>query len=376
MMKSILFVCHTNPFSVSFGAEQRTALLLNAFLQNNCKIDIVYVGREQIRSIPTNPNIRVRLNGVTNYHPSFITKVKFKLCLIPFITCQRISEFIDKLDKQNNYDYIVCRYIDVAELAGLWKHRAKMLLDIDDLPHKAYKSILHANMMSTKFRLYLMKSATNKWIKYAKSCFLPDKKDALKYGVAYFPNIPMIHTDKVVHTEQNVLFIGRLDWKPNREGLIHFIEICWTKIIEKCPNVKFFVAGKGLSENDYKLISSYKNIELLGFVSDIYDFYSKGNIIVAPIYSGAGTNIKVIEAMAMAKACVITPSATRGFEHILQHEKNAIIVNNDDEFIESVVKLINDAENVVSLSKNAMETIGTEYSQAFLNGIIKEHIYG
>lgn len=375
-MKTILFVCHTNPFSASFGAEQRTSIFLNTFLQNKCKVDIIYIGREPIKCISENPNIRIIINGVTGYYPSFITKVKFKLYINPFISCQKISEIIDSLDKQNNYDFIACRYVDVAELAGLWKHREKVLLDIDDLPHKAYKSNLCTNRWNDRYRLSLMKSLTTKWIKYAKSCFLPDKKDALKYGVAYFPNIPMIHTDKVVHTEQNVLFIGRLDWKPNREGLIHFIEICWTKIIEKCPNVKFFVAGKGLSENDYKLISSYKNVELLGFVSDIYDFYSKGNIIVAPIYSGAGTNIKVIEAMAMAKACVITPSATRGFEHILQHEKNAIIVNNDDEFIESVVKLINDAENVVSLSKNAMETIGTEYSQAFLNGIIKEHIYG
>lgn len=369
-------MCHTNPFSASFGAEQRTSIFLNTFLQNDCKVDIVYIGREPIQNIPENPNLRIRLNGVSNYRPTVVTKVKFKLRLIPFITCQKISESIDRLDAEQDYDFIACRYIDVAELAGLWKHREKVLLDIDDLPHKAYKSNLCTNRWNDRYRLSLMKSLTTKWIKYAKSCFLPDKKDALKYGVAYFPNIPMIHTDKVVHTEQNVLFIGRLDWKPNREGLIHFIEICWTKVIEKCPNVKFYVAGKGLSENDYKLISSYKNVELLGFVSDIYDFYSKGNIIVAPIYSGAGTNIKVIEAMAMAKACVITPSATRGFEHILQHEKNAIIVNNDDEFIESVVKLINDAENVVSLSKNAMETIGTEYSQAFLNGIIKEHIYG
>lgn len=376
MMKSILFVCHTNPFSASFGAEQRTALLLNAFLQNNCKIDIVYVGREQIRSIPTNPNIRVRLNGVTNYHPSFITKVKFKLCLIPFITCQRISEFIDKLDKQNNYDYIVCRYIDVAELAGLWKHRAKMLLDIDDLPHKAYKSILHANMMSTKFRLYLMKSATNKWIKYAKSCFLPDKNSAQEYGISYFPNIPVIQTQQAVLCEQNILFIGRLDWKPNIDGLVHFIENCWAKIINNCPNTIFYIAGKGLSIDVQNYISSYPNIKLLGFVSDIYDFYQKGNIVIAPIYSGAGTNIKVIEAMAMAKACVITPCATRGFEHILKDKVNVLIAPNDEEFIRNVVNLIDNKEKVLDLSKSAKETVGVEYSQAFLNSIIKEHIYG
>ena len=186
----------------------------------------------------------------------------------------------------------------------------------------------------------------------------------------------MIHTNKVELGEQNILFIGKLDWKPNSEGLIHFIEQCWKKILDKCQNAKLFVAGKGLSENDQNLISSYKNIELLGFVPDVYDFYSKGNIVIAPIYSGAGTNIKVIEAMAMAKACVMTQCATRGFEHILQHEQNALIVNTDDEFIDNVVKLIEDKEIVRFISGNAMETVGAEYSQAFLNNLMKDKIYG
>lgn len=375
-MKSILFVCHTNPFSASFGAEQRTSILLNAFLQNNCKIDIVYIGLEPIKFIPDNPNINIRINGVTGYYPSFVTKVKFKLFLIPFIACQRISETICKLDAQYNYDFIVCRYIDVAELAGLWKHRKKVLLDIDDLPHKAYKSILGTDKLSSRYRLYLMKFLTEKWVKYSKSCFLPDKNDAFEYGVSYFPNIPVIHTQAVELKEQNILFIGRLDWKPNSDGLIHFIENCWMRIIEKCPTTKLFIAGKGLSEDKQNYLSSYRNVNLLGFVPDIYEFYSRGNIVIAPIYSGAGTNIKVIEAMAMGKACVITPCATRGFEHILQPEINALLANNDEEFIDNVVKLIVDTEKVRYLSINAMETVGAEYSQSFLNNIIKEHIYG
>ena len=375
-MKSILFVCHTNPFSASFGAEQRTSIFLNTFLQNDCKVDIVYIGREPIKNIPENPNVRIRLNGVSNYQPAVVTKVKFKLRLIPFITCQKISESIDRLDAEQDYDFIACRYIDVAELAGLWKHRKKILLDIDDLPHKAYREILSTNRLLDRCRLYVMRVWVSKWIKNSKSCFLPDKKDALKYGVSYFPNIPVIHTNKVELGEQNILFIGKLDWKPNSEGLIHFIEQCWKKILDKCQNAKLVVAGKGLSENDQNLISSYKNIELLGFVPDIYDFYSKGNIVIAPIYSGAGTNIKVIEAMAMAKACVMTQCATRGFEHILQHEQNALIVNTDDEFIDNVVKLIKDKEIVRFISGNAMETVGAEYSQAFLNNLMKDKIYG
>ena len=46
-------MCHTNPFSASFGAEQRTSIFLNTFLQNDCKVDIVYIGREPIKNIPS-----------------------------------------------------------------------------------------------------------------------------------------------------------------------------------------------------------------------------------------------------------------------------------------------------------------------------------
>ena len=50
-------------------------------------------------------------------------------------------------------------------------------------------------------------------------------------------------------------------------------------------------------------------IELEGFVSDVRSAYARATIVLAPLTASAGTNIKVLEAMAMGKAIVSTRKA-------------------------------------------------------------------
>ena len=40
----VLFVTNVNPFTASFGAEQRSYVFLKSFIQNGCDVDVAYVG--------------------------------------------------------------------------------------------------------------------------------------------------------------------------------------------------------------------------------------------------------------------------------------------------------------------------------------------
>ena len=59
-----------------------------------------------------------------------------------------------------------------------------------------------------------------------------------------------------------------------------------------------------------------------------------------PIYSGAGTNIKVLEALQMGRACVVSREGTRGFTSTLQSGRDYYIASNDQEFADSVIRLL------------------------------------
>ena len=55
-------------------------------------------------------------------------------------------------------------------------------------------------------------------------------------------------------------------------------------------------------------------IELEGFVADVRPAYRRATLVVAPLVASAGTNIKVLEAMAMGKAVVSTPAGVNGMD--------------------------------------------------------------
>jgi glycosyltransferase involved in cell wall biosynthesis len=59
---------------------------------------------------------------------------------------------------------------------------------------------------------------------------------------------------------------------------------------------------------------SLAEIELEGFVSDVRPAYRRASLVLAPLTASAGTNIKVLEAMAMGRAVVATPAGINGLD--------------------------------------------------------------
>jgi glycosyltransferase involved in cell wall biosynthesis len=63
-----------------------------------------------------------------------------------------------------------------------------------------------------------------------------------------------------------------------------------------------------------RLDLSGPRIELEAFVSDVRPAYARAEQVLAPLTASAGTNIKVLEAMAMGKAVVSTPAGVNGLD--------------------------------------------------------------
>lgn len=376
MGKKILFVTNVNPFTASFGAEQRSYVLLQAFLQNGCLVDVVYMGTTIEDDSKCPPGCRVVFWN-DGHQWTFSKKANLsRLTTIRiYPVCKEQERIIDNLVTKNNYDNIACRYIPTASTAGLFKYADRLLLDIDDLPAPAmaaqmapgkwYKELYHKCMIRSVYR------ETKCWIKNSRACFLPNKQQAEQYSCVFLPNIPVYHVDDVEDVENNnILFIGLMSFRPNYEGVDYFITHCWNKIINSVPDARFLIAGKGLPEAFKSKWNSYNNIEILGYVDSVTNFYAKGNIVVVPVYSGAGTNIKVIEALALGKATVLSPFSTKGYEEILDDGKNTFIADTDKDYADRVICLLKDADKRQKLSIAGYEKAMRFYSQNSINKIV------
>ena len=57
-----------------------------------------------------------------------------------------------------------------------------------------------------------------------------------------------------------------------------------------------------------------QGVEVEGFVADVRPAYGRAGMVIAPLLASAGTNVKILEAMAMGKAVVSTPGGVNGLD--------------------------------------------------------------
>lgn len=164
------------------------------------------------------------------------------------------------------------------------------------------------------------------------------------------------HSKNLEHP--SVFHIGSLEWAPNQEGLIWFVQKCWPQINRRFPDLKFYVAGRNAPDWLIRKIKG-PNIIFKGEVTDAYEFMNSKSIMVVPLFSGSGMRIKIIEGMALGKPIVSTTIGTEGIS--TTSGKNIMIANNEDEFARQIQNLICKNEIYDQISRNAIEYIHEQF---------------
>lgn len=108
--------------------------------------------------------------------------------------------------------------------------------------------------------------------------------------------------------ERVMLFFGQLDYAPNREAF----EVMAREILPQLsPEYKLLIAGRG-SERLPRHLD--QRIQVLGSVERIEDYIRAADVITAPIMSGSGTRLKVLESIACGTPTVTTSLGAEGIE--------------------------------------------------------------
>ena len=157
---------------------------------------------------------------------------------------------------------------------------------------------------------------------------------------------------------ENALFhIGAMNWMPNEEGIRWFLENVWPRASAENPGMKLYLAGREMPG----WLKNYKaeNVVVAGEVPDAFEFISSKTISLAPLLSGSGIRIKIIESMAMGKAVVSTSIGAEGINY--KHGENIMIADSQEEFVKAVSKLYRDRKFCAGIGKNAKALIIKEH---------------
>ncbi|MGC8793238.1 MAG: glycosyltransferase, partial [Bryobacteraceae bacterium] len=101
-------------------------------------------------------------------------------------------------------------------------------------------------------------------------------------------------------------------------------------------------------------------IEVEDFVADPRPAYARAAVVVVPLVASAGTNIKVLEAMAMGKAVVSTPAGVHGLD--LTPGADLLVAATPEEFAAAVRSVLLDRDRRRALGQRARTTAERGYS--------------
>ncbi len=182
-----------------------------------------------------------------------------------------------------------------------------------------------------------------------------DKIKLLRNGVDLGLFVFRNHNYKKSNT---LVFTGNMDYAPNIDAVVSFVANMWPKLKKGFPNLKLIIAGQRPVNAVLQLEN--ESIEITGFVSDMSDMYEKASVVIAPLRFGAGTQNKVLEAMAMGVPVVCTSIGFAGLE--INSGDGCLLSLNDDEFIENVSTLLNDAALRESVGRKGLEIAQHKFS--------------
>jgi glycosyltransferase involved in cell wall biosynthesis len=110
-----------------------------------------------------------------------------------------------------------------------------------------------------------------------------------------------------------LLFVGNYRHPPNQEAVYYFVAQILPLIHREFPDVELEVVGANIHLLDGGRIPAHQKVRMTGYVEDLRCAYREACIFVAPILSGNGMRVKVLEAGAMGMAVVASPLAIQGF---------------------------------------------------------------
>jgi glycosyltransferase involved in cell wall biosynthesis len=156
---------------------------------------------------------------------------------------------------------------------------------------------------------------------------------------------------------QRLLFIGSFRHFPNVAAYRFFTGEIWPLLRDKFPDLSLTVVCGADYRTYWRAFtdspepSPDPRIRLLDFVSDVRPLYVESNLVLVPTTVSAGTNVKVLEAMAMERAVVSTSSGCAGLG--LLHGHSVWVGDSAEAFAAGVATLINDAERREQIARAA-----------------------
>jgi GT2 family glycosyltransferase/glycosyltransferase involved in cell wall biosynthesis len=235
---------------------------------------------------------------------------------------------------------------------------ARTLLVEHDITYDLYAQLLKEKEDWETRRQYDLWTAfeTVAWHQVDRVITMSEKDRALIPGAAAIPNgvdLDRFRPSPEAPDPRRLLFIGSFAHRPNVLALEFFLG----EVFPLLQDVTLHVIAGQRHQRFWDL--RHPGVDVEGFVSDVRPAYRRATLVIAPLVASAGTNVKVLEAMAMGKAIVSTEAGIHGLE--LRRGADVIVTESAGAMAEAITRLLATPVERAAIETQARETVERVY---------------
>jgi glycosyltransferase involved in cell wall biosynthesis len=166
--------------------------------------------------------------------------------------------------------------------------------------------------------------------------------------------------DPVPANQSNrILLCGNMSVRRNVDAAVWFARDIFPQVREAIADAEFWVVGSSPMK-EVTSLAQIQGVYVTGTVDDVRQYYNQAKVVVAPFKFGAGTKLKVLEALAMARPIVATSNDCQGIS--MQPGCHFSLADTPRKLCQCVIELMCDPEKAATIAQAGRALDEAQYS--------------
>ncbi|MDH3730740.1 MAG: glycosyltransferase family 4 protein [Acidimicrobiia bacterium] len=159
----------------------------------------------------------------------------------------------------------------------------------------------------------------------------------------------------------SILWLGGFDWPPNTEGMVWFMNEVWPRFRQLAGDVptELHIVGRH-PPDEIQRFDGTDQIAVHGYVSDVAMWKDGADALIAPLLSGSGVRVKIVEALAAGLPVVSTPKGREGLP--VEDGAELLVAEDAEGFATELARLARSVDVRRRLSDAAKAYVGRHHA--------------
>ena len=157
--------------------------------------------------------------------------------------------------------------------------------------------------------------------------------------------------------DNDIIYVGTMSWKPNTDAVKWFLSEVLPLIKKEVSDVRVKIIGKDATK---KINCHEKNVEVIGFVESLDEFYQSTKVAINPSKSGGGVKVKLMEYCAFGLPIVTTNLGISGFNDKVKN--HLMVKDNPEDFASAIIQLLRDKDLREKYSQHVFDLAQNEFN--------------